>query len=111
MKITVPYDISNFVYTDPDFIRNLAITINTIAQILNGNINFADNVSCRLLTCSFQKANTDQAFLHNLNRLPKGYFIVGKLASTDIYNGLNGNTVQFIYLRSTVVTAVNVIVF
>lgn len=111
MKIPIPYDISNYSYADPDFVRNLANVMNAIGYIVNGKLTFSDNFDCILISCTFNKANTQQAFLHGLNRIPKGYIITGKQAAAQVYDGTNASTIQFIYLASTVATTVRMLIF
>lgn len=111
MKLKVPYDISNFTYDDPEFIKNLSQTINALAQIINGRINFSENCQVRIASVTFNSANVQQAINHGLNKVPSGFIMIGSKAAVRVYNGTTPNSAQVMYLQADVATTANLMIF
>ncbi len=111
MKIKVPQTVSN-VDSFEDLRKFTDQNLSQIVSVLNGNINFEDNVNVSIVSFTFSVANTNYQVTHSLGIVPTGFIIVGKNISTDIYNGDGVNTKSSIFLKSTVANAtVKVMVF
>ena len=111
MKINYPANLSNKQVTDDNFISNLSKFLTDVASALSGGISITDNCDIRILSITFSIANNELAITHSLNRIPAGYILVSTKAPTQIYDGVSANDKQSLYLRSTVATTVNVLVF
>ncbi len=101
MKLTLPRNVSNLNDTE-QLGRYVQVAFDDIQTVVNGNIEFNQNIGAKQLACVFTSANSDAAFSHGLGRIPTGFFIVGIDTASIIYNGAATNTVDLIYLRSNV---------
>lgn len=82
-----------------------------LLQLINGNLDFATNFNCKILSVTFSAANANVATPHGLGRVPAGYFVISKSASMIVYDGTSANTLQTLNLRASAAGAVNLIVF
>jgi len=110
-KITVPVTMNNLTTSDPSYNTYLSQLLGQIQNILNGHVSLTDNCQTQIVSAQFHAANANQGFPHTLNKIPSGYILVGAAAATNIYNGTQANTVNTIYLQSTVATSASVLVF
>ena len=110
-KITAPITMNNLNTSDPNYNVYLSQLLNQMQSIINGRISLTDNCYTQLISAQFKSANTNQAFPHSLNKIPTGYILVGAQAATNLYDGTQGNSVNTIYLRSTVATTARILVF
>ncbi len=79
--------------------------------ILNNGFVFQDNMRGGLITVNFESANTVTAIRHNLAFTPSYYIPIQKSVAMDIY-GLSDNFNKTnIYLSSTAVGQVVLLVF
>ena len=81
-----------------------------VVSTVNGNLDFS-NFNFRLFSVNFTTANVSQVFTHTLGRVPVGYIPYGMTFSGDIYDGTSKNTATQIYLRSSGVGTVRLIIF
>lgn len=88
-----------------------AIIIGEIVSKVNGQLEFDKNLLTQTIEVVFTASNTEQKINHSLNKLVYNYFIVSKLAACDVYDGGTDPTSNAIYLKSTVATAVTLILF
>lgn len=91
--------------------RFISIFLNDTLTQVNGNLLFGDNIKTQILSITFPTANTEVVTVHSLGKVPNGYIKVGSEAAAVIYDGTTENTSSNIYLRSTVATTVQVMVF
>ena len=111
MKIKGPQTISN-TETLEDLRKFTDQIISQLVSVVNGKIDFDDNLDTSIVTFTFPAANTTYSVSHSLDRQPIGYSIIGKNISTDIYDGVGSSTEKAIFLRSSVANAtVKVMVF
>lgn len=82
-----------------------------VEQALNGQLTFADNFRAQLITVIFTAANTEKQVLHTIKKVPTGYFNVGAMAATTVYDGVSSWTTSALYLKSSVATTVRLLVF
>jgi hypothetical protein len=111
MQLSVPIDIRNMKSNDPMFVAFTAQLLRQIIFVLNGNVDFQDNCGGEILSLTFLKANTSQAFGHGIGKIPRGYFQIGANAAASLYNGTSSNTTGVIYLQCTVATTVKILLF
>ncbi len=101
MKLTLPRNVSNL--NDAEQLgRYVQVAFDDIGNVINGNIEFNQNIGAKQIDCKFLTANSDTVFNHGLGRAPQGFFVVGLDVASIIYNGAANNTTELIYLRSTV---------
>ena len=81
-----------------------------VVNTVNGNLDFS-NFNFRLMTVNFSTANVSQVFTHSLGRVPVGYIPYGFTFSGYVYDGTSKNTATQIYLRSSGVGTVRMIIF
>ncbi len=104
MKLTLPRNVSNL--NDAEQLgRFVQVAFDDIESVINGNVEFNKNIGAKQIDCQFPFANSDASFSHGLGRIPSGFFVVGLDVASIIYNGAVTNTVDFIYLRSSVAQA------
>ncbi len=99
MKLTLPRNVSNLTELD-QLGRFVQVAFDDIENVINGNVEFNQNIGAKQISCLFQVANADTAFQHGLGRIPTGFFVVGLDVASIIYNGASANTVDLIYLKS-----------
>ncbi len=101
MKLTLPRNVSNL--NDVEQLgRYVQVAFDDIQSVINGNIEFNQNIGAKQIDCSFLTANADFTFSHGLGRIPQGFFVVGLSVASIIYNGAAKNTTDLIYLRASV---------
>lgn len=94
-----------------DIIRYISIIKDEIYKIVNGFIEFDSNFKSTTADVVFSTANFEFAVPHNLNRMPIGYLVGKSSVATSIYDGTTTNTVDFLYVKSSVIANVKLIVF
>lgn len=91
--------------------KQLSGMLRDLYTILSNGIIFQDNLKGAFITVNFTAANTVQSIQHGLAFVPTYYVPVQKSVAMDIY-GLNTNfNKQNIYLSSTAVGTVILMVF
>lgn len=97
---------------DPvDFIRQASKLLGDIVLVINGKIEFGDNIQSQIVSVSFSAQNTDTSVNHALNKSSVNYFPVSKNVACDIYTGNRAANNKTIYLRSTQVASVTLVLF
>lgn len=109
MKISASSDIDKLKAEEVQ--KYVALYLDQVTNLVNGNLSFADNFNAKLLTVTFSAANTDVASIHGLGRVPSGYFLVGSTAAMSIYDGASANTSSLLYLRSNATGTARLVVF
>lgn len=94
-----------------DLVRYLAPFVEDTEQIINGNIEFNDNIKGQKLTVTFDSANVEVQVSHGLGRVAQGYFLVGSSVAMSIYDGTTANTAGNLYLRSNAAGVAQVMLF
>jgi len=82
-----------------------------IFETVNGNLSFKDNFKGKILDVSFTAANVEQRVFHNLGIIPTGYLAIKKNATTIVYDGVSATTTTDIYLRSSAISEVKLLIF
>lgn len=85
-----------------EFMRYCAQAVDDIQTVINGQIEFGQNIKSQTVVQYFDQANVDKQILHNLNKINVNFIIVNKTVASDFYHGVARDTVSTINLRSTV---------
>lgn len=97
---------------DPvEFIRQASTLLADIVLMINGKIEFGDNIKSQIVSVDFPTANADVAINHQLNKTGVNYFPTTKNVACDIYEGSRSANNQTIYLRSTQPSSVTLVLF
>ena len=81
--------------------RYTSVIFDQIQDIVNGGINFSENMSVSIISCAFGVANQQYQFSHSLKRKPIGYIVIGVGSAITIYDGVLPNDTGAIYLRAS----------
>ncbi len=84
-------------------ILNGGIDLGSISGLIGG-IESPGNINAKHVQVVSGAANTDFAVVHNLNRIPTGFFIVNKDQQADVWRGLTVWNTNSIFLRSNAAT-------
>lgn len=103
-------DVSN-VKSWEELQRYTAILFRQVTSILNNGIVLSDNFNAKIVSVTFNVANSDVSFSHGLARAPIGYISIGNSAAMQIYNGAAANTTDIMFLRSSATGTAQVLVF
>lgn len=101
MKLKIAQSVSN-VESFEDLRRFTDQTLKSIADVINGNIDFSDNVSVSFATVTFDRNDVTYQVNHTLNRMPVGYVPVSKSIASDLYTGSGSFTTKTIPLKATI---------
>jgi len=111
MKIQDTFTVQNE-NTPEGLSRFLNIFSEDVRSVVNGNLNFQDNISCFITAVSFPTADVTVGIAHNLGRIPIGYVLIRSPAATILYDGSEAFTRNTLSLRSTVaLNNVTVLIF
>lgn len=108
-KISASPDISQV--KPEELARFVDIFCHDVVQKVNGDLDFQNNINCKLVSIPFAAANTEASVSHGLGRVPTGYLVYGATAAMSVYNGVSTNTAALLYLRASAVGTANLIVF
>ena len=76
----------------------------SVKSTVNGNLDFATNFNCKLISVVFSAANANTLVNHGLGRTPAGYIITGASAATSVYNGTGTNATKIGLMASSPAT-------
>lgn len=109
-KISKAPDVSNV--TDPkEFMRFVSNIISDIVNVINGKLEFDQNIISQTVDVTFDAINTDQAISHNLNRNNLKYIVCKKDQVCSVFNGTTSNSNNTIYLQCDQTAKVSLILF
>lgn len=111
MKFQLPLDLKNLDAGSSEFVSAVARCIKLLIFIINGQIDLVDNCTTSFVSVNFSTANQTLAVMHTLNRVPKGYFVVGSNVGVYVFAGNGTNTTRAIYLQASAVSNVNLLIF
>jgi hypothetical protein len=69
------------------------------------------NLGGNVVTYSFAAATTQYGIAHGLPYTPRGYLVIGTNAATSVYNGTSAWTSSDIFLESSAVAEVTLMIF
>lgn len=110
MKITANRDIAS-VGEISQVARFTTLFIENATNVINGNIEFGDNIKSQKVSVVFSTANVEVQVSHGLGRVAQGYFLVGSTVAMSLYDGTTSNTAVNLYLKSSVAGTAQVMVF
>lgn len=108
-NVVPQYDIQK-ITDNNEFMRFCSIVVAQIINGINGNLDF-NNLKTQTLGVTFSSANTDVKVTHSLNKTGINYFPVNLSAALTVYNGVGAATNSSIYLRSSAIGNVTLILF
>lgn len=111
MRLTASTDIDRSKDNIEDALKFTTLALEQIGQILNNGLFFSDNFNAKILTITFSAANVDVGSLHGLGRVPTGYQQIGQSAAAIVYDGASANSTSLLYLKSSAVAQVRILVF
>ncbi len=91
--------------------RYIDLFFQEVVRTVNGKLDFATNINCKLLSMTFSAANADTTVSHGLGRVPAGYIVTSASAATSVYDGSISNTSSDLTLRASVAATVGLLVF
>ncbi len=110
-KIKASSDFSK-IKTAEEFQRFVSIYLAELSSVINGKLEFQDNIKCQIVGVSFEAGATDLAVPHSLGRVPTGYMVTRLFSGgVMIYDGNEAWTDTTIYLRSSGATGAEVLIF
>lgn len=98
MRLTLPRNVSNL--TDVDQLgRYTQQALDDLDGVINGNIEFGQNILTKQLDVMFLTANSDTVVQHGLGKAPTGFIVVGLDVASIVYSSPTASTVDVLYLR------------
>lgn len=85
--------------------------LDEISNVINGNITLGDNISCSIIGATFAVANSQVQLRHGLGRVPTGYLVARASVALSIYDGTTNSDTANIYLKSSVIGNVKLVIF
>lgn len=112
-KLTSSSDFGNL-STWEDLKRWVSIWAKDVDTQINGELDFNNNIKCKILICSFPATNVTYDFSHKLGRIPIGFVLVDTPTTSSgiVARGTTDWTTTTISLRcSDVGTSWKVLIF
>lgn len=91
--------------------RFTTVSLDDILRAINGEIDFIDNCSTKLVSVSSDAADSEIKVTHSLKRIPNGYLLAGSSKAAAIYDGVTPATLNDIYIRINAVGKFKVLIF
>lgn len=91
--------------------RAVSMAFKSIYELLNGRLNFSDNLRGKIIDVSFVASNTDTVIIHNLGFIPSYYLVIKSNVATQIYTGDGSWTNELIYLKASAISNCSIFVF
>lgn len=110
MRLQLPYSVSNS-STLQEMIRFTSNALDKIQAIINGKIDLIDNGNNQILTFAFTKTGIDLGVAHNLGTVPRGFINIGSSVAMTLTSGKTASTSTILYLQTSAVGTVKVLVF
>jgi hypothetical protein len=110
MRIKTVQDISN-VGSWEDLRRYASISLKSIVDVVNGDVDLVDNCRTSLVSVTFTAANTETKVAHGLGKVPQGYITVGRSADVRVYDGASDSTSENVFVRASGAGTVRLLVF
>ncbi len=107
-KVNSTTNVSNVESLD-ELKRFTAIALTDIANAVNGNLTFTDNLSIQAIDVTFPTANTVSTVPHGLGRVPLMWISGNISANSVIYQG-HAADVNALYLAASAACSVRILV-
>lgn len=111
-KIRNIFNLSNLDTVD-DLSRYLNVSVNELTNIINGKIEFVENILSARINVNFTSANSQFSISHSLNKTPVGYIQIGSNVACNVYDGTNGVSDwsdSLIFLKCNAIAQVRLII-
>ena len=95
---------------DQDLYYVIENLINEVSKIINGGLLFSDNFVCDIVTHEFTTTDTEEEITHTLGSVPTMYLLANLSANSTIYNSGTAFTSSKIFLKSSALCTVTLIV-
>ena len=96
---------------DPqEFMRFASQLFSAIVGVVNGRLEFS-NMSVQIVTHTFDFANQEYAIRHTLGRAAANYFQIKATAPGLLYDSGTAAQPGAIYLKSTVIATITMVIF
>lgn len=110
MKAQLPLSLSKITDSE-EFQKYAAQSFDALLSVVNGQVQFSDNIKSQIIEVNFNVADTELPVKHGLGIVATGYFKIGSSAAMSLYDGLQASTVDTVYIRSSAVGIARVMVF
>lgn len=102
-----PVDLSNL--KEENFFRYCAKFCNNVFDIINGKLEYDQNILSKTVDVTFVTPNVDVQVFHPLAKIVTQYIPITKAVACDVYTGNGEPTINYLFLRSTVATTVTIV--
>jgi hypothetical protein len=110
-KVRSDFNLSNLNKDPQQLARFVSILRDDLVNVINGELEFDQNLKTSQVTANFTAANTQIAITHTLGRIPLGYILTKTNVATSIYDGGTANTDTFLYVKASVIANTKLLVF
>lgn len=86
-----------------EMMRYIEIFLESVKNIVNGNLTANENMLFPFVEVDFTSANTNFVIEHGIGRSPRGYLVISSDSALSVYDGTRPSDSTFIYLRSSAV--------
>lgn len=108
-KVTASTDIQQVKPEDVPRFTDLALQ--DIVRVLNGDVDFTNNINCKIVSVTFSAANVSQSVSHGLGRVPSGYWITKRNASANVFDGSGGSSSSTYSLQASAPVTCSILFF
>lgn len=92
--------------------RWTAIALEEIESVINGGLEFVQNLKSQIIDINFAQANVTFVVSHSLGKVPVGYIVIGQSVAMIVYDGPKQNwSENSIGLKSSVVGIAKILIF
>ena len=109
-KVTPPADLGKLKDIE-SLVRYIAPLLQELVKTINGKIEFDTNMKTQLVDVSFVTANADTEIDHGLAKTDVSYIVVSKSATCDVYDGAVAASESRLFLKSTAIADVKLLLF
>lgn len=94
-----------------DLRRFVSLQFKQILEIVNGNLNFTDNLRSVILNVTFPAANQDVKILHGLGVVPKGYIVIDSRTALTVTRTQNSTDSEIVLSSTAAASDVKLLIF
>lgn len=91
--------------------RFVTIYLTELTRLINGNLNFGENILNSPAVVTFPAAGQDVVVPHKLGFIPNGYLVSKRSDNFVIYDGAQANTNEVLYVRASAAGTASLIIF
>lgn len=89
------------VTTIEDLVRMMYSFFKDLLRVVNGNLNFVENIQGQYVSITFTNTSDDFPLLHNLGHTATGYLVVKRSTNMSIYDGVSAWDSTRVFLKSS----------